>query len=158
MEAPSTSPAINVNVKATFPQSEIFGIKLINGHSTQSVLSVSNNEPAPIKVALIGGSLWTAPPAGEAVLVKNLTSVKYNVEIPAGQKESLSYAFVTDMQPADFRLNLGVVLADSKNNVYTLQAFNETVSVVEPETSLLDPQMYGLPPFIANVHFRLSRG
>ncbi len=130
-------------MRATFPQSEIFGVKLINGHATQSVLSVSNNEAGPVTVALVGGSLWTIEPVGRASrIIRNLTTVRYNVEIPAGQKESLSYAFTTDLQPAEMRLNLAAVVGDSKGNSYTFQAYNETVTVVEPETSLLDPQMY----------------
>jgi hypothetical protein len=124
----------------------VFGVKLINGRPTQSVLSIANNEPQPVKVSLVGGSLWAPPAAGAAGgewrLIQNLTATRYNLEVPAGAKESLSYAFTTDLQPADLRLNLGVMVADSKGKFYTLQAYNETVSVVEPETSLLDPQMY----------------
>ena len=142
VEAPSTTPSLDVNIHTTFPQSEIFGVKLINGHATQSVLSVSNNEEAPITVAIIGGSLWSMEPTAPPQIIRNLTSVRYNVEIPAGEKESLSFAFVQDLQPADLRLNLAAVVRDQKGTFYTVQAFNETVSVVEPETSLLDPQKY----------------
>ena len=131
-----------MSISASFPSSEIFGVKLINGHPTQSLLSISNNEAAPVKVTFIGGSLWTPlnDPQGTRQ-VKNLTTTKYNVEIPAGEKESLSYSFTTDLQPQDMRLNLAAILSDSKGAFYTIQAFNETVSIVEPETSLLDPQM-----------------
>lgn len=148
-----------MTARATFPQSEIFGIKLINGRATQSVLSISNNEVVPITVAAIGGSLWTTDSTLTAAggpspqqIVRNLTTVRYNVEIPAGQKESLSYAFVQDLQPADLRLNIAAIVRDQKGAFYTIQAFNETVSVVEPETSLLDPQMYVHPllPPISN--------
>ena len=142
VEAPSQSASIDVSVRASFPQSEIFGVKLINGRPTQSILSIVNNEASPITVAFIGGSLWTAEPLGGPTQnLRNLSTVRYNIEIPAGQKESLSYAFTTDMQPADLRLSLAAVVGDSKGLAYTLQAYNETVTVVEPETSLLDPQM-----------------
>jgi hypothetical protein len=63
------------------------------------------------------------------------------VELPAGQKKSISYKFVTELRPQDLRLNLGAVVTDAEGNAYTLQAFNETVSVVEPDTSLFDPQI-----------------
>jgi hypothetical protein len=147
IDSPSTTPNIDVTARATFPQSEIFGIKLINGHGTQSVLSIANNEAAPITVAAIGGSLWTMgdpttkAAGGPPQIVRNLTTVRYNVEIPAGQKESLSYTFVQDLQPGDLRLNIAAVVRDQKDHFYTIQAFNETVSIVEPETSLLDPQI-----------------
>jgi len=73
-----------------------------------------------------------------------LTATKYGVEIPAGAKESLPYTFTTDMQPEDLRLQLIAVVADSKGTIYQVQAFNETVSVVEAPTSFFDPQMYVL--------------
>lgn len=131
-----------MHVSASFPSSEIFGIKLINGHPTQALLSFANDEPAPITVSFIGGSLWTPDidPQGSRI-VRNLTTTRYNVETPAGQKESLSYSFATELHPQDLRLNLAAVLSDSAGAFYTIQAFNETVSIVEPDTSFFDPQM-----------------
>lgn len=95
-----------------------------------------------MKVVFIGGSLWDAGIGTQAPqLVRNLTTTRYNVEVPAGQKESISYNFVTELLPQDLKLNLGAVVTDAKGTAYTLQAFNETVSIVEPDTSLFDPQM-----------------
>ena len=131
-----------MQVSASFPSSEIFGVKLVNGHPTRALLSFSNNELAPISVSFIGGSLWTPDidPQGSRI-VRNLTTTRYNVEIPAGQKESLSYSFATELHPQDLRLNLAAVVSDEKGTFYNIQAFNETVSIVEPDTSFLDPQM-----------------
>ena len=67
------------------------------------------------------------------------------MEIPAGQSESISYNFVTELQPQDLKLNLAAVVTDSEGTPYTLPAFNETVSIVEPDTSIFDPQMYVTP-------------
>ena len=64
------------------------------------------------------------------------------MEIPAGQSESISYNFATELQPQDLKLNLAAVVTDSEGTPYTLPAFNETVSIVEPDTSIFDPQMY----------------
>ena len=142
VEAPSTSPNIAVKVSTSFPSSEIFGIKLVNGQATQAVLSVSNEEPEAINVAFIGGSLWTAAYGGQPPqVIRNLTTSRYNIEIPAGQKDSISYSFVTDLHPQDLKLNLAAVLTDSKGDAFTLQAFNETVSIVEPDASIFDAQM-----------------
>lgn len=63
------------------------------------------------------------------------------MEIPAGQQKSISYSFVTELLPQDLKLNLGAVVTDAAGTAFTLQAFNETVSIVEPDTSLFDPQM-----------------
>ena len=130
-----------MRVSTSFPSSEIFGIKLVNGHPTQALLSISNDEPAPISVAFIGGSLWSDNIGQGRQIVRNLTTTRYNVEIPAGQKESLSYSFATELHPQDLKLNLAAVITDSEGAFYTVQAFNETVSVVEPDTSIFDPQM-----------------
>ena len=46
-----------------------------------------------------------------------------------------------ELQPQDLKLNLAAVITDQKGTAYTLQAFNETVSIVEPDTSIFDPQM-----------------
>ena len=90
----------------------------------------------------IGGSLWTPHNGPRAAqIVRNLTTTRYNVEIPAGQKESITYNFATELLPQDLNLILAAVVADAKGAPYTLQAFNETVSIVEPDTSIFDPQM-----------------
>ncbi|KAF2806281.1 uncharacterized protein BDZ99DRAFT_510695 [Mytilinidion resinicola] len=131
------TPNLKVAISASFPQSEIFGVKLINGHATQAVLSVTNNEPAPLTVAIVGGSLISS----EGQVLRNLTAQKYNVEIPAGAEESLTYAFATELHPQDLRLQLVAVLQDQKEAFYTLSVYNETVSVVEAPTSFFDPQI-----------------
>lgn len=141
------SPNLAVKISTSFPSSEIFGIKLINGQATQAVLSVSNEEPDPVTVVFIGGSLWTSPdfPSSQdgARIVRNLTTTRYGVEIPAGQSESIRYKFATELQPQELKLNLAVVLTTAKNKgaPVTIQAFNETVAIVEPDTSIFDPQM-----------------
>jgi hypothetical protein len=90
----------------------------------------------------VGGSLWTlATPAVPAHMVTNLTTVQYNVEIPAGSSESLTYSFTQDLHPQDLQLRLAAIVSDRKGNFYTIVAFNETVSVVEAPMSFFDPQM-----------------
>ena len=74
-------------------------------------------------------------------LVRNLTTIRYNVEIPAGEKESLTYSFATEMHPQDLTLSLVSVLSNGEGQFFTMQAFNDTVSVVEAPTSIFDPQM-----------------
>lgn len=138
-----TSPNLAVQISTSFPSSEIFGIKLVNGHPTQSLLSIQNDEPDPVTVVFIGGSLWASDLRGKSPqIVKNLTTARFNVAIPAGAKESISYSFTTELHPQELKLNLAVVVQDKKGIAFTLQAFNETVSVVEPDTSIFDPQMY----------------
>lgn len=137
------SPSLAVSVSASFPNTELFGIKLVNGKPTQALISFINEEPEPIMVKFVGGVLWTTALAPRSSrIVRNLTATRYNVEIPAGEKQSLPYNFVTELHPQDLRLELAAVMTDSVGNDFALQAFNETVSIVEPDTSIFDPQMW----------------
>ncbi|KAF2087949.1 hypothetical protein K490DRAFT_65229 [Saccharata proteae CBS 121410] len=138
IEDPSSSPNLAVSVSASFPNSEIFGVKLVNGHATQALLSVQNDEEIPVSVAFVGGSLWA--PSEPSVIVRNLTTQRYNVEIPPGEKQSLTYSFATELHPQDLRLNLVTILT-ANDALYTVQSYNETVSIVEAPTSIFDPQI-----------------
>ncbi|OJD13140.1 hypothetical protein AJ78_06363 [Emergomyces pasteurianus Ep9510] len=152
-------PTLAVSVSATFPNSEVFGVKLVNGNPTQALVSISNEEPEPVTLKFIGGSLWTVDPKGEAVQnVRNLTASRYNIAIPAGEEHSLGYAFVTEMHPQDLKLHLAAVVSNSKGVPFTLQAYNGTVSIVEPESSIFDPKVlflyfFLLSAFVGTVYF-----
>ncbi len=136
------SPSLAVAVSASFPDAEIFGIKLVNGKPTKALLSFSNEEPEPVTVKFIGGALWTPPfdPQGSRV-VRNLTATRYHIKIPAGEKQSLPYNFATELHPQDLRLELAAIMSSNDGKDFALQAFNETVSIVEPDTSIFDPQV-----------------
>lgn len=159
LQSPPTTPNLAVSVSASFPQSEVFGVKLVNGHATQALLDFTNHEAEPVQVAVIGGALSTLQPLRLGAhpstgIVRNLTNTRYDVEIPAGEKQTLPFTFTTDLHPQDLRLNLIAVVASQAGAVYQVQAFNETVSVVEAATSIFDPQVYGsrhIPRFDANV-------
>ena len=93
-------------------------------------------------VNFVGGSLFTPDfdPQGSRI-VRNLTASKYAVEIPAGERQTVSYNFLTDLNPGELRLNLAAVVSDAEGAYYTVQAYNGTVSIVDPDTSIFDPQM-----------------
>ncbi|KAJ4356647.1 Increased recombination centers protein 22 [Didymosphaeria variabile] len=134
------SPNLKVSISASFPQSEIFGVKLINGHATQARLSIDNQEPEAVTVQIVGGSL--IKDAGDQThILRNLTGQRYGLEIPAGEEQTLTYSFATEMHPQDVRLQLVAVLQDKKSAFYTISVYNETVSIVEAPTSIFDPQI-----------------
>lgn len=139
--APST-PKIDVNV--SFPDAEIFGVKLVNGRPTRTLLRVTNNEDEPITVlAAVAGLLSPlntpgAPDPPQSL--RNLTGAKFSTVVPAGASETLTYAFATVMQPQDLTLEVKTVVA-RKEELFTLTVFRENVSVVEAPVSLFDPQM-----------------
>ncbi|KAK5078599.1 Increased recombination centers protein 22 [Lithohypha guttulata] len=145
---PSQTPTLNVQVKANFPDAEIFGIKIVNGKPANIQLSFTNQEPEPVAVQFVGGSLWTPDlNAGTSRILRNLTTKQYGVEIPAGESETLPYTFQTNMHPQELRLNLAAVIARG-NTFFTQQAFNGTVQVVEPNSSIFDPQIIFLYLFL----------
>lgn len=129
-----------VSAQASFPDAEIFGVKLVNGHPTRALVSFTNEQSTPVTVNFIGGALSTVDEE-QSTILRNLTTTRYGVEIPAGQKEELSYSFVNEMHPQDVRLTLSSVVSDGEGRFYNVVAHNGTVSVVEPETSIFDPHM-----------------
>ncbi|OAL46626.1 hypothetical protein IQ07DRAFT_590732 [Pyrenochaeta sp. DS3sAY3a] len=134
------TPNLKVSVSVSFPQSEIFGVKLINGHATEARLSITNDEPTPIGLSVVGGSLIQEA-GGQSQIIRNLTTQRYTIEIPAGEEETIPYTFSTELHPQDLKLNLVAVLKDNKNSFYTVSVYNETVSIVEAPTSFFDPQI-----------------
>lgn len=118
----------------------------MNGRPTKALLDFKNNEPDPVHIAFIGGALVHQQPLAPdlpawASVVRNLTSTRYDVELPAGESTSLPYNFVTDLNPQDLGLNLVAVVASRKGAIYQVPAYNQTVSIVEAATSIFDPQM-----------------
>lgn len=141
IDNPTQSPALNVQVSAVFPDAEIFGIKIVNGKPSNVQISVNNHETEPVAVQFVGGSLWTPDFDQSPRIVRNLTSKQYGIQIPAGESETLPYSFQTNMHPQELRLNLAAVIAKG-NTFFTQQAFNGTVQIVDPNSSIFDPQMY----------------
>lgn len=134
------APKLAVTAHTSFPVSEIFGVKLVNGHPTQAVVTFLNEEAVPVSVNFVGGALWSVEEE-QSRIVRNLTATKYNIEIPAGEKQSVSYSFALEMHPQDLKLNLVSVVSDPEGRFFTIQAHDGLVSVVEPETSIFDPQV-----------------
>ncbi|KAI1377252.1 hypothetical protein F4677DRAFT_415721 [Hypoxylon crocopeplum] len=143
---------LNAEVVASFPDADdIFGVKLVNGRPTKAVIDVTNNEDEPILVAFMGGQLLNPKNLGAdpmAAVVRNLTTVRYEATIPAGEKQSLPYSFILDMQPQDLRLQLVAVVSNSANQIFQVGVYDQTVSIVEAPTSIFDPQIIFLYMFL----------
>lgn len=129
----------------SFPEADIFGVKIINGHPTKAVIDVTNNEEKYISVEFITGVLASLKelPEGASPLegiVRNLTTVSYGAKVAPGEKASLPYSFAVDMMPQDVEARiLSVVSMDG--NIFQVQAGSSPASVVDAPVSFLDPQM-----------------
>ncbi|SMR46751.1 unnamed protein product [Zymoseptoria tritici ST99CH_1E4] len=141
------SAALDVSISVSFPDAEIFGVKLVNGRPTRALLSVVNNEDVAVKPLIVTGALKTAAGEGEGVVVRNLTAARFGNEVPPKGKEVLTYAFSTIMQPRDVTLEMKV-LVQRGGRVFTVKAFEEGVSVVEAPVSIFDPQIIFLYLFL----------
>ena len=145
MKSPPT-PFMNilaVSASVTFPDAEVFGIKLVNGQPTKALVNVINQEDDSVRVRVIGGSLW--PPEvidiTESQAIRNLTVTAYGIDVPAKTNKTLEYKFTTELHPQDLRLLLATLVEDKKGATFQIESFNGTVSVVEAPFSIFDPQM-----------------
>ncbi|KAI1631242.1 hypothetical protein F4809DRAFT_658312 [Biscogniauxia mediterranea] len=145
---------LNAEVAVSFPDADIFGVKLVNGRPTKAVLDVTNNEAEPIHFAFLGGQLLTTKDLGpdadpSSAIVRNLTTVRYETSIPPGETQSLPYSFVLDMQPQDVRLHLLAVIMNSENQIFQVGVTDQVVSIVEAPINIFDPQIIFLYAFLA---------
>ncbi|KAM0324180.1 hypothetical protein ACHAQA_008373 [Verticillium albo-atrum] len=150
----ANAPTLAADVEATFPDADIFGVKLVNGRPTKAVVEITNNEDAPIQVAFVAGSLSRAQELATGtpqtdVIVRNLTAVRYDLTIEPKEKKAVPYSFALDMQPQDVKLQLVAVVSNAKGDIFQLPAYNAPATVVEAPTSILDPQIIFLYLFLS---------
>jgi hypothetical protein len=136
---------LKVVAQAAFPDSDVFGVKLVNGKVATAYVMVFNQEEEEVNVRIAGGSFYELDGPSDIMSmgasVRNLTSITLDKVIPPGGNTSFQYPFSNNMNPQDLRLILATIVQDTKGNQFQVNAFNGTVSIVEAPISILDPQM-----------------
>ncbi|KAK4062513.1 uncharacterized protein Triagg1_9883 [Trichoderma aggressivum f. europaeum] len=137
---------LNADIRTTFPDSDILGVKLVNGRPTTALIEVTNKEDDAIQVIFANGALWTTKDLPEGApayqgIVRNLTAVQYSLQIEAGETKSIPFSFALDMNPQDVRLRLLAVFTNEKGDIFQVPAYDGETSIVEAPTSFLDPQI-----------------
>ncbi|CAD6498706.1 BgTH12-04367 [Blumeria graminis f. sp. triticale] len=151
-QTPQAEFDLSVSITTSFPSSELFGVQIFNGLKTVALLDLMNNEADKITLKMVKGSLSNIqrdPKVSKAGtdISRNLTSARYDVAIPAGQNQSIPFTFTTDLLPQDFNLSLIAIVINDEGKEYQVPAYNGTVSVVDPATSILDPKVMFLNLF-----------
>ncbi|EPS44733.1 hypothetical protein H072_1264 [Dactylellina haptotyla CBS 200.50] len=147
---PPTNPErvdVKAKVDVTFPDNESpLGITITNGRVARINFEVKNFEAEPIIIQAIGGQLRKLD---RSDVLRNLTTAKVGTEVPADGVVNVPYSFVSNMHAQDVILELGLLLTSKKSErIIQYTAYNGTISVAEPPTSLLDPQILFLYLFI----------
>jgi len=112
--------------------------RLINGVANAVNVRVANLEAEPIVVEFIGASLVDV---ARNVVVKNFTSVKVGKAVGHDLQLDQTYSFTADLAEQELNLVIAVIITTPANEVVSVQAYNGTVIIAEPDASMSDPQM-----------------
>ncbi|KAF9490779.1 hypothetical protein BDN71DRAFT_147005 [Pleurotus eryngii] len=111
-----TETVPELSVVGSFAESNPFG-HVVNGEKNQLSIAVENKTPRVVTV--------------------NLTSVKYDVQVPQGLKINLPYNFHSEFKPGDLRLRVWLDHLSDDEKLRTV-AYDSVVAIVEPEGSIFD--------------------
>lgn len=154
-QTPLVVSSISVSVATSF-SSEFFGVQIFNGLKSVALLDFVNNEEDYMTVKMVKGSLSSIPKDPKVTtarthIFRNLTAARYDIAIAAGKNQSIPFTFTTDLLPQDFHLSLVATILNHEGKEYQVPAYNGTVSVVDPPTSILDPKVLFLNLFFTTI-------
>ncbi|EGN99100.1 hypothetical protein SERLA73DRAFT_181916 [Serpula lacrymans var. lacrymans S7.3] len=120
-------------IEAAFPENNPFG-HVVNGERNQIILVVENKSERNVTITTVAGSFHNPD---TNTLIKNSTSLQYDLRLLEGSKLQIPYTFHSEFKPGDLRLNVWLehVVDDEK---YRVTAYDSVVTVVEPEISFFD--------------------
>jgi len=118
---------------AAFLEQNAFG-HVVNGEKNTLTVTVENKLDRKVTLINVAGALLH--PDSNAVL-KNLTSLKYDVPLLENKKMQLPYTFYSEFRPGDYRLNVWVEHKSEKEN-QRVEAYDSIVTIVDPALSIFD--------------------
>ncbi|EKM78673.1 hypothetical protein AGABI1DRAFT_114284 [Agaricus bisporus var. burnettii JB137-S8] len=136
---------------AAFAESNPFH-QIVNGEKNTLTLSVENKSDRNVTLVAIAGSLHHPD---TDVLIKNLTSLNYNMPLIENFNINLPYMFYSEFKPGEARLNVWLEHA-VEDQKYRVQVYDSIVTIVEPEISWLDWKMWSTYLVVAGLLGGLS--
>ncbi|GMK59442.1 hypothetical protein CspeluHIS016_0800480 [Cutaneotrichosporon spelunceum] len=126
-----------VSAQASFSESNPFGL-VTNGEANPMVIQITN--AGTNNFTLVSASASYHDTSKHWKLIKNATVAKFNLPVDAGANFTAPYNLNSELRSQEHGLTVWVDLKHGKD-LHRVTAFNSTVSVVEPATSLFDPQV-----------------
>jgi len=137
-EEPVAEPeqAVELKVTGSFPSDNPFG-HVVNGERNIITLLVENNTKQNVTLLSVTGS-FHHPETDR--LLKNTTTTKLGAKLKEGNKVPVQYPFYSQFKPGDVKLKIW--LEASGETQFRVPAYDSIVTIVEPEISLLDWQLW----------------
>lgn len=132
--------AQDVSVTATFPESNPFGV-ITNGEANKLLIHLANGSKNNYTIVSAAASYHD--PARNWALIKNQTVARLGVPLVSGSNHSTPFNVYSQYRPQDLGLTVWVNLADplSPKTLIPVTAFNQTVTIAEAPSGLLDPSL-----------------
>ncbi|KAJ8652148.1 hypothetical protein O0I10_012206 [Lichtheimia ornata] len=126
----------DLDITAQFPDNP-FGL-IVNGQRNKVLLSVTNKEDVDYSVLAVSAKV--SHPDNPDKILRNLTALRYDLNIPAEGTVEIPYAFYSEFAPGELALTVFVdVLGGEK--IVRVTGYDGLITITDPETSWLDPQL-----------------
>jgi len=118
---------------AAFSEQNTFS-HVVNGEKNTLTVTVENKSDRKVTLLNVAGALLH--PDTNAIL-KNLTSLKYDVPLLENKKMQLPYTFHSEYRPGDHRLNIWIEHTSETEN-QKVEVYDSIITIVDPALSIFD--------------------
>ncbi|EGD74083.1 hypothetical protein PTSG_05775 [Salpingoeca rosetta] len=140
-------PTKLVDVTAIFP--DFPTLEIPAGAIVTAVVGLDNKADSPFVVSSIEGSLGA--PFDYTQSFQNFTAMPIELRVDAGQQATFTYKFRPSdrFEPRDFALAVVVNLKDQSEGLFVNTAFNQTITLTDPESDVSSKAIFGYILFAA---------